>query len=327
MGAALAAAVLAAGAAAAADAPLPAEVFATVGAKTLSAQDYRAAYAIAARGKFYHSKPPEAEIAQFQREVGEEIVARVLVVEEAKRRGIAPDPAFVKAELERFASRNRHAASGTPQERERMRAAMAEQFENQSRHDQLERRIRDVPAPGEKAVRDYYDKHREQFVEPEQIRLSVILLRVDPGAPKAAWDGARAEAAALRKRLAGGADFAELARLHSADASAAAGGDMGYLHKGMLPQGIAAVTDALKPGQTSDPVTVLEGVSILRVVDRRAERPRRYEDVRVRATELAQRAESAARWRGFVADLRRATPVRINEALYLPLASAAPAGR
>lgn len=322
--AAAAAVTLSIASARAADAPLSADVFATIGSVKLSAQDFQAAYAVAARTKFYHSKPPEAEIAKFQREVGEDLVARVLVVEEAKKRGIAADPAFVKNALARFEARSRH-SEGSPEQRQRALATMTEQFENQSRYQQLEKKIRDVPLPAERASRDYYERHKEQFVEPEQIRLSVILLKVDPGAPKATWDAARKEAADLHKRLSSGANFAELARMRSADQTADKGGDMGYLHKGMLPDGIAQVVDGMKAGDLSEPLTLLEGVAIIRLVDRKQARQRSFEDVRKRAAELAQRDESEARWAKFVADLRKATPVRINDSLYLPLVAAAPA--
>ena len=40
------------------------------------------------RKKYYHAKPPEAEYAKFQREVGDEVVNRVLLLDEARRRGI-----------------------------------------------------------------------------------------------------------------------------------------------------------------------------------------------------------------------------------------------
>ena len=56
--------------------------------------------------------------------------------------------------------------------------------------------MRKVPEPTEAQARAYYDAHKDLFVEPEKLRLSVILLKVDPSAPKAAWDKARDEAAA-----------------------------------------------------------------------------------------------------------------------------------
>jgi parvulin-like peptidyl-prolyl isomerase len=147
----------------------------------------------------------------------------------------------------------------------------------------------------------------------------VILLKVDPAAPKAAWDKARTEAAALRKRIAGGEDFAALARRYSGDATAADGGDMGYLHRGMLPDGVDKVADKLKPGEVSEPVMLLEGVALIRLNERKAAQQRSFAEVRERAGDLWQRDEGDRRWKALIADLRKATPVRINESLYMPL--------
>lgn len=297
---------------------LPADTFAVVGPITLTAADFKGAFAMAARSKFYHSKPPEAEIAAYQREVGDDLVNRVLVVEEAKRRGVQPDADVVKQQLARYETRSKHAPSWA-KEGARMMDAMKVQFENQSRYERLESQVRRVPEPSEAQARAYYDAHKDLFVEPEKLRVSVILLKVDPSAPKAAWEKTRSEAAALRKRIAAGEDFGTLARRHSGDPSAKDGGDMGYLHRGMLPDGVDKVADRLKPGEVSEPVTVLEGVALLRLVERKPAVQRTFAEVRERAGDLWQRDEAERRWKTLLADLRKATPVRVNESLYMPL--------
>lgn len=322
--AALAAALLVSVPSFAAEPPLPADTFAIVGGTTLHAADFQRAFSTRARDKFYHARPPEAEIAAYQREVGDDLINRVLVVDEAKRRGIQPNPAFVAQQVERYEASSRHAPTWE-RDRAKLVAAVTAQFENQSRYEQLEAQVRKAPPATDAQAKAYYDAHKDLFVEPERTRISVILLPVDPSSPKAAWDKARSEATALRKRIADGEDFATLARRHSKHESANDGGDMGYLHRGMLPDGVDRVADALKPGQTSDPVTLLEGVALLRTVDRTAAQQRTFAEVRDRAGELWQRDEAEKRWQGLIAGLRKSTTVRINESLYLPLPKPAPA--
>jgi parvulin-like peptidyl-prolyl isomerase len=203
--------------------------------------------------------------------------------------------------------------------REKMLAAVVPQLEADSLLDRLGKLVRNVPEPGEAAARAYYDKHKDLFVEPEQVKLSVILLKVDPSSPQAVWNGAKDEARAIHRKLQAGAEFAELARLHSGDKSATQGGQMDYTHRGMLPEAVHGVVDALKPKELSEPVQLLEGVAILRLDDRRAAQQRRFEQVKERAADLWQREEAQARWDRLIADLRRATPVRIDESHYAPL--------
>jgi peptidyl-prolyl cis-trans isomerase SurA len=82
---------------------------------------------------------------------------------------------------------------------------------------------------------------------------------------------ARRRLADLRERiLAGGADFAELARVHSMDGSAARGGDLDWLVPGDTVPDFERVMDALKPGEVSQPFKSPFGWHLVQVVERRA---------------------------------------------------------
>ena len=292
--------------------------FATVGNSVVSAAEYQRALAVAMRKKYYHAKPPEAEFATFQREVGDDVVNRVLLLAEARRRGMQPDRDKIATTVAGYDTQYKNSANWNAN-RDKMLANVVPQLERDSLFQRLETLVKTVPEPSEAVARDYFDKHPDLFVEPEQIKLSVILLKVDPSSPQTAWNSAHSEAKALHKKLQGGADFAELARLHSGDRSASRGGEMDYSHRGMLPEALHGVVDKLKPRQLSEPVQMLEGVAILRLEDRRAAKPRSFEQVRGRAADLWQRAEGETRWVKLIAELRQGTAIRIDESHYAPL--------
>ena len=75
----------------------------------------------------------------------------------------------------------------------------------------------------------------------------------------------------LRERIVtGGADFAELARLHSADGSASRGGDLDWLLPGDTVPDFERAMNALKPGEVSQPVKSPFGWHLIQVLERRA---------------------------------------------------------
>jgi parvulin-like peptidyl-prolyl isomerase len=299
-----------------------------VGETIITGADYQRALGMAMRKKYYHAKPPEGEFAAFQREVGDAVVNRVLLLAEARRRGIRPDRDKVKATVAGYDSQYQ-GSTNWASNRDRMLAAVVPQLESDSLIERLKSLVRDVPAPSEVVARTYFDQHGELFVEPEQVKLSVILLKVDPSSTQAVWNSAMAEARALHRKLAIGADFGEMAKLHSGDRSAARGGEMDYTHRGMLPEAVHGVVDQLKPGGLSEPVQVLEGVTLIRLDGRRPAQQREFDAVKPRAAELWQRAEGDARWKKLIAELRYATPIRIDESHYAPLRAPAdkpPAG-
>ncbi|MFZ2651920.1 MAG: peptidyl-prolyl cis-trans isomerase [Burkholderiaceae bacterium] len=292
--------------------------FAKVGDTVISAADYQRALALAIRKKYYHAKPPDDELAKFQRTVGDDVVNRVLLLKEAKRRGIQPDRDKINATVAGYDAQYK-ASPNWQANRAKMLAAVLPQLESDSLLERLSQLVRGVPEPAEPVVRAYYERHKDLFVEPEQVKLSVILLKVDPSSPQAVWNGAREEGKRLHKRLLAGADFAEQARLHSGDRSAAQGGQMDYTHRGMLPEAVQIVVDKLAARELSEPVQTLEGVAILRLDDRRTARQRAFEEARERAADLWRRDEAQARWNKLIGDLRRSATIRIDESHYAPL--------
>jgi peptidyl-prolyl cis-trans isomerase C len=187
----------------------------------------------------------------------------------------------------------------------------------------LEKLVRNVPPPSMKQLREYYDAHPDKFTSPPQPRVSVILLRVDPSSTEDEWQKAMEEGEGLVKRLRAGEDFATLARDYSGDETAEEGGDMGYLHTGMLPGLPEQTVSKLQPGDTSDPVKLLEGVAIFRLTDRIQPAASSFEASQQRISELWLSEQSDIAWNSLIAKLRKKTPVHVDESRYLPLTAAA----
>lgn len=77
----------------------------------------------------------------------------------------------------------------------------------------------------------------------------------------------------VRAELAGGADFAELARRYSRTPSAQNGGDVGWVPETTMPPDLAELLAATPPGGVTPPYNVPGGISLYRVADTREEAP------------------------------------------------------
>jgi peptidyl-prolyl cis-trans isomerase SurA len=84
-------------------------------------------------------------------------------------------------------------------------------------------------------------------------------------------DEAKRRLVGLKERLDNGGDFAELARLHSNDLSAAKGGDLGWLYQGDTVPDFERAMDGLKIGETSEPIRSPFGWHLIQVLERRTE--------------------------------------------------------
>lgn len=285
-------------------------VVAIVNGKSISAQEYETLFAATIRERFYHGKIPEGETEKVRKEALDQLIERVLMEQEAEKRGLKPDQAKLEAAVASYEARYGGSAMWQ-QQRERLLPDLRAQLSRMDVVEQMEYSLRKVSERTAEEVRAYYDQHPENFTEPEKLHLSTILLRVDPSAPKIIWDKAREEAQGIYKRIKAGADFAELAKLHSNDDSSIRGGDLGYLHRGMLPEALQAQVDSFKQGVVAEPITLLEGIALFRLDGRVPPKLRDFKDVEQRAGELCQR-DRETRARGVaIARLRKDAKIEI----------------
>lgn len=133
----------------------------------------------------------------------------------------------------------------------------------------------------EKDVAEFYEKNKKSFTEPEKVKASHILIGVPRNATAEDVEGALAKARYISEELKAGGDFAALAKEHSNCATAAQGGDLGYLQVGFMPKEFNAVAFALKPGETSEPVRTQHGFHIIRVFDKQLARIPELSEVKV----------------------------------------------
>ncbi|URK19182.1 peptidylprolyl isomerase [Thalassospira sp. GO-4] len=78
-----------------------------------------------------------------------------------------------------------------------------------------------------------------------------------------------------------GADFSALARQFSASASAANGGDLGWLYAGELAGDLQQAVNQLEPGNVSAPIQTIRGYYIIKLLDRRVGDAGAITDVRL----------------------------------------------
>lgn len=306
------------GAAAASPAAIPAlPLFATVNGKPVTQAEFHSAYATFLRQKYYHGQVPQEQLALARKEVGDKLIERMLLIEEIERRGIQGDTADVEKQIQVY--EQRYAANPNWQKnRDVMLPGLRQQLIQQNRLTRLEQTVREVPAPTPEEVKAFYLAKPELFTEPEKVRLHTILLAVDPSSAQPVWDAAMREAESIVKRIRGGADFGEQARLTSKDSSAEQGGDMGYLHRGMLPESLQEKVDKFKPGEVSDPIQMLQGVGVFRLDDRIPPKLQDFGRVAERAADLLHRERKEKAWQDLLARLRAAATIVIHEPPAVP---------
>ncbi|HEV2112780.1 MAG TPA: peptidylprolyl isomerase [Terriglobales bacterium] len=127
----------------------------------------------------------------------------------------------------------------------------------------------------------FYDEHKSEIAQPEQVRLSEIMVSTSAAAatadeqkkPEEVLAASPEQLAAAQQRaqelldsIRKGASFEDVAKRSSDGPTAAQGGDLGYFRRGMLAKELENIAfDKLKPGDTSDVIRTKQGFVILKV--------------------------------------------------------------
>lgn len=164
---------------------------------------------------------------------------------------------------------------------------------------------------GEEESRKFYDQNLDKFTRGETVRASHILFGLDPKATVEEKKQAREKAEKLRKELAGGADFAALAKANSICPSSSLGGDLGHFGKGQMVPSFEQAAFALKPGELSDVVETQFGYHIIKVTERKGAETTPFKDVRARIEEYLKGQKVSAAVNDFLAEARKGAKVEI----------------
>ena len=124
---------------------------------------------------------------------------------------------------------------------------------------------------GKEELQEFYDAHKSQMEQPEQVRLSELLISTEKKDPATAEAqqvaAAQAKADELLAQIRKGAAFDEAAKKNSDGPTAAQGGDLGYFKRGTLAKELEDKTFAMKPGEVSDVIRTKQGFVILKVTE------------------------------------------------------------
>ena len=113
----------------------------------------------------------------------------------------------------------------------------------------------------------YYDAHKQEFAQPEQIKLSEILVPTPADADDPTVAQAKAKAERIEDQLKAGAKFEDLAKADSGGPTADKGGDLGLYKRGALAKVLEDQTFDLKAGEWTQPIRTKQGFVILKVTD------------------------------------------------------------
>jgi peptidyl-prolyl cis-trans isomerase SurA len=113
----------------------------------------------------------------------------------------------------------------------------------------------------------FYDAHKNEFSQPEQVRLSEILVPTPADATDALVAQAKTKADGISEKIKAGETFEDLAKANSGGPTASQGGDLGLFKRGALAKVLEDQTFSLPAGGVTAPIRTRQGFVILKVTE------------------------------------------------------------
>jgi peptidyl-prolyl cis-trans isomerase C len=165
----------------------------------------------------------------------------------------------------------------------------------------LEQELKNLQPVTEKDAKDYYEKNKDQFIKPSEVRLSQIVVKNEEEAKK------------VYEKIDKGEDFGKIAKELSRDERTKAnGGDIGFFKKGQLDPQVENLAFNLKKGQVSMPLNRKDGLYIFKITDVKGT-PIEFEQIKQQLTEQLKAKKQQEWFNSYIEELKKKYKVEVNE--------------
>ncbi len=132
----------------------------------------------------------------------------------------------------------------------------------------------------EEKIKSYYEYDIDTYSEPKKVKARHILFKLDESAQEEKAKEVKEKAQSVLKEAREGKDFAELAKKYSDGPTKTKGGDLGYFSSGQMVKPFEDAAFKMKAGEISDLVRTNFGFHIIKVEDVKEAASKTFEEVR-----------------------------------------------
>ena len=143
-------------------------------------------------------------------------------------------------------------------------------------------------------LKNYYNKNKYKFKEPEKIRVRIIYVKNNPKDPNGK-EKAKKRIKEAEELLKKGENFAYVAQTYSNDPTRVKGGDMGYLHRGRLEKAVEDKAFSMDINTISDIIKQDIGYFIVKVEDKKKQNQLAFKTVKDRLKKELKKKEEDKR--------------------------------
>lgn len=251
---------------------------------------------------------PDVQMAQMKSEVLESLIDRELLFQESKKKGIQVKSDAVSDQLQKIQQRypNKEEFQKLLSNMGLTESDVQAQIERGMAIQKLiDKEVTEKIKVSDEETKAFYDKNPQLFQQPEQIKASHILIKVQADAPADQKAEARKKIEDVQQKVKKGEDFATLAKTYSEGPSGPKGGDLGYFRRGQMVKPFEEAAFSLKPDETSEIVETQFGYHLIKVNDKKPAKKMTYAEVKDRLNEHLKKQKTDSEANAYIETLRK----------------------
>ncbi len=143
-------------------------------------------------------------------------------------------------------------------------------------------------------IKRYYDLRKDTFKIPKQVRVRNLLIKAGPQESPDQLETKKKKAEEILEKAKKTKDFGSLARQVSEAENASKGGDLGWIQKGMLGEQIESILFSMKPGELSGVLPGRDGFLIFKIEEVKEEKQKPFEEVKAQILQTLKKEKAKA---------------------------------
>jgi peptidyl-prolyl cis-trans isomerase D len=141
-------------------------------------------------------------------------------------------------------------------------------------------------------AKSYYDSRKDASKTPKQVRVRDILIKAGPQDPPDQLEAKKKKAEEILEKAKKTKDFGSLAKQYSEAGNASKGGELGWVQRGTLGEQIESVLLSMKAGDVSGVLAGRDGFYILKVEEVKEEKQKSFEEVKDQIVQALKREKA-----------------------------------
>ncbi len=257
----------------------------------------------------------EGQYIDTRRKILERLIEEKIAIEKIQELEIKVQPKEVDATIEKVKTDNKLT-------QEDLVAALKEQGQTYEQYrkmlkTELERmrlinyEVKSKIIIREEELKEYYDKHKDEFSTQGKVHLAMIFLKQEDPADPEESRALKQKALKIIQKIKAGEDFGKLAKAFSNGPGANEGGDLGVFKISELNQEMAATVKDLSSGEVGNPIIGPNGIQIIKVVEKDKGGEKSFDQVKNSISSTLYRKKLDQAYAEWIKDLREKAYVKI----------------